>query len=585
MKFRSQTSDHMDRWKSRGGKSSRRKEKRREEKRRGEERRGEKKRREEKRREEKKRRREEEKKRRREEEKKRRREEEKKKRRREEEGRSEKRKSQKKESEERVRRKKMQVLLKVAIHCVFPMICGSGGSKSRLATAAGAEPSGQMRDEKLHAVVAQSTFRSQNVPNTPFSDHFWKLRCRKSARRCGAKHISKSKCTKHGSFEPLLEVEMSKKCTSLWHEENFRGKMLKTPHVRTTFGRSDVVSRGRRKGLCTLSKASKRWPFSSISKNDGRRGTFEEDLERCISHGRRNTKDMFIRDVRRSGPLMHKSYGLSKGSWIFLQKCWLTSKQWFLVWFFSWNSQQSKCTEKLVVFMYDHGWNTQFRKLFCAWMYSITCVGAFWYVKWKDAFYQSHGMYKQFVWRVRHRFLQCQVLLLAQVPWVARYEKIPVPLHFAWQAQHLKHVMIKKCRAPMAKPAIVTCFRWKYYRYIFFTRGRWPFWIVTSCPVVQSEFWAQSGLALWHRDPARNFQASLGMCRFLLESLRLSGALGGSVGVFGVFGGFSCFLVIFVLRASRNQKGKGKKPYLCHYMAPGRSKKAIKQPSWVKHDI
>ena len=80
---------------------------------------------------------------------------------------------------------------------VFPMICGSGGSKSRLAKAAGAEPAGQMRDEKLHAVVAQSTFASQNVQNTPFSDHFWKFRCRKSARRCGAKHISKSKCTKH----------------------------------------------------------------------------------------------------------------------------------------------------------------------------------------------------------------------------------------------------------------------------------------------------------------------------------------------------------------------------------------------------
>ena len=27
----------------------------------------------------------------------------------------------------------------------FPMICGSGGSKSRLAKAAGAEPSGQIR--------------------------------------------------------------------------------------------------------------------------------------------------------------------------------------------------------------------------------------------------------------------------------------------------------------------------------------------------------------------------------------------------------------------------------------------------------
>ena len=47
--------------------------------------------------------------------------------------------------------------------------------------------------EKVHAVVARSTFQSQNVQNTPGPDHFWKLRCRKSARRCGAKHISKSK--------------------------------------------------------------------------------------------------------------------------------------------------------------------------------------------------------------------------------------------------------------------------------------------------------------------------------------------------------------------------------------------------------
>ena len=86
---------------------------------------------------------------------------------------------------------------KVAKHCVFPMMCGSGGSKSRLAKAADAEPSGQMSDEKVHAVVARSTFRSQNVQSTAASDHFWKFRCRKSARRCGAKHISKSKCAKH----------------------------------------------------------------------------------------------------------------------------------------------------------------------------------------------------------------------------------------------------------------------------------------------------------------------------------------------------------------------------------------------------
>ena len=137
------------------------------------------------------------------------------------------------------------------------MICGSGGSKSRLAKAAGADLAGHRSDKKLHAVVARSTFASQNVQNTSASDHFWKLRCRKSARhcgakhiskskctkpsdhfwkfrcgksarRCGAKHISKSKCTKHLSFGPLLEVEMSKKCTPLWREAHFQVKSVKT---------------------------------------------------------------------------------------------------------------------------------------------------------------------------------------------------------------------------------------------------------------------------------------------------------------------------------------------------------------------
>ena len=149
------------------------------------------------------------------------------------------------------------------------MIWGSGGSKSRLAKAAGAEPAGQMRDERLHAVVARSTFPSQNVQNTTASDHFWKLRCRKSARRCGGKHILKSKCTKntpcsdhfwklrcpktlwrevilmskctkHTRSGPLLAVAMSKKCTPLWREAHFEVKRYKAHHCRTTFGSCDV---------------------------------------------------------------------------------------------------------------------------------------------------------------------------------------------------------------------------------------------------------------------------------------------------------------------------------------------------------
>ena len=86
----------------------------------------------------------------------------------------------------------------------------------------------------------EGTFPSQNVQNTPGPDHFWKLRCRKSARRCGAKHILKSKCTKHTSSRPLLEVEMSKKCTPLWREAHFEVKMYKTHQLRTTFGSWDV---------------------------------------------------------------------------------------------------------------------------------------------------------------------------------------------------------------------------------------------------------------------------------------------------------------------------------------------------------
>ena len=88
-----------------------------------------------------------------------------------EERRSEKRKSQKKEDADARKGRK------VAKHCVFPMIWGSGGSKSRLAKAAGEEPAGQ---------IVQNTL-----------------------------------------VGPLLEVEMSKKCTPWWREAHFEVKILK----------------------------------------------------------------------------------------------------------------------------------------------------------------------------------------------------------------------------------------------------------------------------------------------------------------------------------------------------------------------
>ena len=71
------------------------------------------------------------------------------------------------------------------------MIRVSGGSKSWLVKAAGAESCGQRTNQKLHAAVARSTFSSKNVQNVSASDHFLKLRCRKIARRFGEKHIFK----------------------------------------------------------------------------------------------------------------------------------------------------------------------------------------------------------------------------------------------------------------------------------------------------------------------------------------------------------------------------------------------------------
>ena len=139
-KFRSQTSDNMGRWKSRGGKSQRREEKRREETRREE------------------------------------------KRRRDETRRDETRRDETRREEKR----------KVAKHCFSQYFAALEGRK------VGSLKQRVRRhlvgwDQKVQAAVARNTCGSQNVKDTAGSEHFWKLRCWKSARCCGAKHI-KLKC-------------------------------------------------------------------------------------------------------------------------------------------------------------------------------------------------------------------------------------------------------------------------------------------------------------------------------------------------------------------------------------------------------
>ena len=92
--------------------------------------------------------------------------------------------TEEKESEERRCRRKGR---KVA--------WGPGESKSRLAKAAGAEPAGQMRDDKC----------------TPL----W---------REAHLEVKMPKAPQHRS---TLEVEMLKKCTPLWREAHFEVKMCK----------------------------------------------------------------------------------------------------------------------------------------------------------------------------------------------------------------------------------------------------------------------------------------------------------------------------------------------------------------------
>ena len=60
------------------------------------------------------------------------------------------------------------------------------------------------------------------------------------------------------------------------------------------------VAGARDRGSCQK-KVCKTWGFCSISTKDGRHGTFADDLQRRIFRGRRRTKDMFMREVGKSG--------------------------------------------------------------------------------------------------------------------------------------------------------------------------------------------------------------------------------------------------------------------------------------------
>jgi len=126
-----------------------------------------------------------------------------------------------------------------------------------------------MRDEKLHAVVARSTFSSQNVQNTPSPDHFWKLRRlpsflemlqsrhvlltfdkvhdpvrlpretaserQKVVRACGALYILTSKCASRHNGVHFFDIATSKSGQSLVCFVHFDLEMCFAPQRRAIF--------------------------------------------------------------------------------------------------------------------------------------------------------------------------------------------------------------------------------------------------------------------------------------------------------------------------------------------------------------
>jgi hypothetical protein len=88
--------------------------------------------------------------------------------------------------------------------------------------------------------VAPDGRRVGSLKRRVHAEPFGEMRDEKSARCCGAKHISKSKCQKHLRLGALLEVEMFKKGAPVWCKAHVEVKSRRNWRSRTTFGRSDV---------------------------------------------------------------------------------------------------------------------------------------------------------------------------------------------------------------------------------------------------------------------------------------------------------------------------------------------------------
>ena len=86
-----------------------------------------------------------------------------------------------------------------------------------------------MRDQKLHAGVAGSTCRSENVHNTPFLEFFLEVYTDvEKVRSAVARSVFRSpNGKKHTVLGACLEVKLSKKCMQLGREAHFEVNIIK----------------------------------------------------------------------------------------------------------------------------------------------------------------------------------------------------------------------------------------------------------------------------------------------------------------------------------------------------------------------
>ena len=106
--------------------------------------------------------------------------------------------------------------------------------------------------------MAPSAFVNQNLQNAPFSDQFWKFRgfrCSKMARRCGAKHISKSKYAKYHTLGPILEVQIFKKWHAAVARSTFSSQNAQNTCLRDQFLNARYSKMGRRCGAKHIFKS------------------------------------------------------------------------------------------------------------------------------------------------------------------------------------------------------------------------------------------------------------------------------------------------------------------------------------------